>query len=393
MDLDSALDQFDIVEANLLRLEKVWSELNRLIPLHPREPQDDGVVPRHLELVQAYASIINGLPPIGECVVETLPMAPDALSHGWVPSPRATGVDEIQQYDEKTRAPGREIQKYRASLIQARRELVRDHLQAAMAEIDPLLRSLTARVPKDHQRIEDENWSKLTAVLARIERLTGSMVPRRARWRDMRRHANIGQGVDLHDIAVLDWPSVRAEIEANLYSDLEPLPVTVGNVLDLVRSRPAGPVTMKLNWNAISPDLFERLLYDILKGAAGYANAQLLMHTNAPDRGRDISVERTVTDPLTGARTQRVIVQAKHWLSRPVGLSDISSTLTQMELWNPRPHVMIMATTGRFTLDAVAWVEQRDQDGAMPFVELWSEVHLEQLLAERPHLIAEYNLR
>jgi len=35
----------------------------------------------------------------------------------------------------------------------------------------------------------------------------------------------IGQGVDLHDIARVDWPSVRKEIEGNLYSELEPLPV------------------------------------------------------------------------------------------------------------------------------------------------------------------------
>jgi hypothetical protein len=38
----------------------------------------------------------------------------------------------------------------------------------------------------------------------------------------MRRHVNIGQGIDLHDIARHDWPSVRTEIEANLYSSWNP---------------------------------------------------------------------------------------------------------------------------------------------------------------------------
>ena len=181
------------------------------------------------------------------------------------------------------------------------------------------------------------------------------MVPRKARWRDMRRHLNIGQGVDLHDIARLDWPSVRSELQANLYSQLEPLPVEVDNLVSLVRAKPSGLVTTKLNWDAISAEEFERLLFNIVVDATGYTNPQLLTQTNAPDRGRDISVERVSSDTLSGTKNQRVIIQAKHWLSKSARPADVSEALTQMALWEPpRVHALVMATSGRFTADAVA---------------------------------------
>jgi len=151
----------------------------------------------------------------------------------------------------------------------------------------------------------------------------------------MRRHVNIGQGIDLHDIARHDWPSVRTEIEANLYSELEPLPVAAENLADLVRLKPSGSVTTRLNWAAITAEEFERLLFNIVTSADGYANGQWLMHTNAPDHGRDISVERVSTDSLSGVRNQRVIIQAKHWLSKSIRPVDVSDTLVQVALWAP----------------------------------------------------------
>ena len=47
------------------------------------------------------------------------------------------------------------------------------------------------------------------------------------------------------------------------------------------------------------------------------------MQPNAPDRGRDISCERVIFDTLSGTRNQRVIIQAKHWLSKSVRVSDV----------------------------------------------------------------------
>lgn len=112
---------------------------------------------------------------------------------------------------------------------------------------------------------------------------------------------------------------------------------------------------------------FERLLYVLLSALDGFQNVQWLMHSNAADRGRDLSVERVLTDGSGMVRTERVIVQAKHWLSKSVGVDEISTNVAQMKLWEP-PLVdgLIVATSGRFTTDAVSWVENHNQRGVAP---------------------------
>jgi hypothetical protein len=93
-------------------------------------------------------------------------------------------------------------------------------------------------------------------------------------------------------------------------------------------------------------------------------------------------------------RTERVIVQAKHWLKQSVKPIDITSTLTSVSLWQPPlVHVLIIATSGRFTADAVAVAEQHNGRGVAPFVELWPESNLEALLAAKPHIAAAHHLR
>ena len=65
-----------------------------------------------------------------------------------------------------------------------------------------------------------------------------------------------------------------------------------------------------------------------------------------------------------------------------------------MALWsNPRVDVLTIATSGRFTADAVAWIESHNASGASIKIEMWPESHLERVLAGRPAVIAEFGLR
>jgi len=155
-----------------------------------------------------------------------------------------------------------------------------------------------------------------------------------------------------------------------------------------------GPTVNALNWGAINAEGFERLVFNLVSRARGYANAMWPTNTNAPDRGRDISVERTVVDPLTGTRVFRVIVQCKHWRTKSIGMNEVMPLVGQMALWEP-PKVdeLIIATSGRFTTDAVAWVEKRNTERQTPIIAMWPDSHLESLLAERPDLVANFNLR
>lgn len=43
--------------------------------------------------------------------------------------------------------------------------------------------------------------------------------------------------------------------------------------------------------------------------------------------------------------------------------------------------------------DAVAWVEQHNNSGAAPLIDLWPEAKLETLLAQKPYLAAAHGLR
>ena len=65
-----------------------------------------------------------------------------------------------------------------------------------------------------------------------------------------------------------------------------------------------------------------------------------------------------------------------------------------MTLWEPpRVDVLVIATSGRFTTDAVAGIERHRQSDHALRIEMWAESPLEMLLAARPALIAEFGLR
>ncbi|MEU4999701.1 restriction endonuclease [Streptomyces sp. NPDC021622] len=394
MDLEQTLEQFDAVDANLRRLETVWTELRQMVP--------DGIVfagggpdgRRYQDLSRAYEQILTGLPPIGDYQITSVPDSLNTIAQNRLDAQEIGFADAFVSVEESIDQPGTEIDEYRFLLNQSRRELVRERVLQLVGQINSLLAELKGRIPTDNQPISDDGWRSFVLAFTEVERLAGSSVPRKARWDYLRRHVSWGQGQDLHDIASMDWPSVLKEIQESLYSELEPLPVHVDNLASLVAAKPTGPVTTKLKWSAISADDFERLLFNLVADANDYTNPQWLMRTNAPDRGRDISVQRVAVDTLSGTKNQRVIIQAKHWQSKSVAVADISEATAQMRLWEPPSvHALVFATSGRFTADAVAWVEKHNENSESPHIEMWPDSHLELLLASRPHLVAEFRLR
>lgn len=394
MDLEKALEEFDSVETNLRRLEKVWEEMQQITPsgFTFLGTSPEGL--RYAELQRSYSRISNGLPAIDGYRITAVPEDVDDITE-WRTNAQEVGEFEFAMHlEQRIEEPIREIDEYRSRFRRARRELVRGKLQELVAEINRLLSSLAEAVPTDRQPVEHEDWFELVAAFQQIERLAGSQISRTGRWSEMRRHLCWAQGVDVHDIAEMDWPSVRADIEASLYSELDPVPVAATDLTSLVEAKPTGPVTTKLKWDAISPEEFERLLFNLISDAEEYVNPQWLMHTNASDRGRDLSVERINTDELSGTSRQRVIIQAKHWTKKSVRPIDVTETLTEVLLWEP-PVIqsLIIATSGRFTADAVALIEKHNNDGKRPQIGMWPESHLEMLLARRPHLAAAFNLR
>jgi hypothetical protein len=387
MDLHAALAQFDLAAVNLRRLDNTWSRLIRLV-------DDDGIEneQRYEQLRRDYHAIAAGLPAINGFRITEYP-SPALDVWRQLRYLRELGPDDKGRTWENLRAPGRALEEYHDRFDRARGDLVRQRLRQLVSEVDQVLEQLVGRVPKDREPVTDPAWATLNELIAEVERLMAD-APRHGRWEDLRRHLWWGQGVDAHDIHELDWPTIRVHLEAGFYSESEPLSVEVDDLGTLARETPASRVSSKLTWNRLDEEDFERLLFNLVAEADGYENARWLTHTKAPDRGRDISVDRRLVDSLGSATTQRVIIQAKHWQTKSVAPFDIQQALAPLSLWEPPAiSVLVLATSGRFTSDAVAWAEKHNHEGRRPTIELWPDSHLERLLARRPDLVAEFHLR
>jgi restriction endonuclease len=154
------------------------------------------------------------------------------------------------------------------------------------------------------------------------------------------------------------------------------------------------PVRARLQWDRLDADGFERLLVRFLEESGAYTNVTRLMNVNAADAGRDIEAYQRVGDGLVSERLERVIVQAKHWPKRGIGSSAIADLVhAKLPFWEGEPvRVLIVATTGSFTQDAVRWVDNHNRAAKRPDIVLWSSNELDNLLRRWPALIDELGL-
>ena len=303
-------------------------------------------------------------------------------------------IDAHVAVENEIEVPGKKLREYRFLLNAKRRQLVRDRLLALIGEVDEVLALLapTLEGAVANAHVTGPTWSRLNDAVQEIETLLGSN-PKPPRWFDLGRHLHFGMFGDLSDIVIADWPAVKAGLQLGAYGEHDPIPVGVDDLDDIVAARPQGHVTSQLNWSALTDDQFERLMFSLISDTPGYENAQWLQNTHAADRGRDLSVFRLDSDLLGGVWRHRVMIQCKHWLSKSVGPADVSDVRSQMELWQPpRVDELIIATTGRFTVDAISLVEQHNQADRALHIHMSPDSHLEKSLAARPHLIGEFPL-
>jgi len=188
MDLERTLEEFDAVETNLRRLEKVWEEMQQFIPeglsFYGNSPE--GL--RYIELQRSYAAILQGIPAIDGYSISEIEGDLDSIAQARLDALEIGEWEAKRWVEEKIDEPTREIAEYRFRFREARRELVRAHLQDLVAEINRLVSSLAEVVPKNLVRIEHEDWPQLITAFQQVERLAGSQIPQVGRWSDMRRH-------------------------------------------------------------------------------------------------------------------------------------------------------------------------------------------------------------
>ena len=390
--LNTALRFFEAAEANLVKLDRLWEELESLIPSGVGFLDDS----EYENICRDFETIFDALPKIDGwkpniCLMDLDTIAQmrwDAMEIGEIECKVAT---ENHIYE-----PAKLLREYRYKFNRKRRELVRDTLQSVIDSIDEDMRILSVEMESNseiNEAITNPRFDDLKAHVAEIDTLIGSE-PRPNGWSALNRHIHFGLVSDLQDILNHDWPSVKSGIIKSLYGEKDPIPVEVEDLGCLVSSKPSGTVATKLNWKKLSPEDFERIIFALISFEKGYENPEWITKTNAPDRGRDLSVLRIHNDSLGGTFRYRTIIQCKHWLSKSVSVSDFSKLKEQMKLWEPpKVDIHVIATTGRFSSDAVAAIERHNQSDSGLRIEMWADSHLERLLSSRPSLIAEFGLR
>lgn len=391
--LNAALRYFEAAEANLVKAEKVLAEIESAIP--------SGVVfgdnADYETNCRSFDNLIAALPKIDGWKPEIILMDLDDIAQNRLDAREVGEIECMVSVERRIGEPAKLLREYRYRFNKKRRELIRDALIELIDAIDANLRNLGKLLEGDeplNEVVTDNEFEQLKGNMAQIATLLGSSVAKPARWTDLHRHMHFGLLSDLSDIIEHDWPSVKAGLRKAMYGEKEPVPVQIDDLGTLVREKPRGAVATKLKWETLADEEFERLLFALISSESGYENPEWLMKTNAPDRGRDLSVYRVYADPLGGTVRQRVIIQCKHWQSKSVAPTDIAALKEQMKLWEPpRVDIHVIATSGRFTSDAVAIVEKHNQSDSALRIEMWPESHLERLLASRPAIIAEFGLR
>jgi hypothetical protein len=375
--MNAALRQFEASEANLEKLERLWSELLAMIPSGIEFVTN----PQYDDRCRAFHDVFQVLPKIDGWKPEAEPLNLNELAQNRLDADEVGEISAIVSVDEAVTSPGRDLAEYRYRFNKKRRQVIRTALREIIGKIDDDLRLLRSRYEGDFKvtSVEGSEWDDLREGVKELDMLLGT-AQRPLRWEDLTRHLFFGMMHDLLDILRHDWPAVKSGITKTLYDDNEPVPV--------------GPVATKLKWEVLSAEEFQRLIFALISSTKGYENPAWLTHTNAPDRGRDLSVTRVVEDPLAGVLRSRVIIQCKHWMSKSIADKDVSELREQMAHWAPpKVDVLIIATSGRFTADAVDLIEKNNHGDRALRIETWPETHLEHLLASRPALIADFSLR
>lgn len=229
MNLEQALKQFERVETNISRIDALWEEMEKLIPQGISFADTSPEARRYEDFRRAYTDLLKGLPPLDGYAITTAPQTLDEIAGGRMD---AAEVGEPEIAISVAQAEGGhlvDLAEYKHRFKTARRELVRGRVRELMSEVDDLVSTVDDSIPRDSTPMaSNETWQGLDRRIGEIERLVGAdLVRSSVRWPDLERHRSFAQGCDLHDIAESDWPAVKPDISASLYSSFEPLPIEV----------------------------------------------------------------------------------------------------------------------------------------------------------------------
>ena len=376
--LNLALRHFALAEANLDKIER---HLQRLMQL--AEGIAFGSNAEYDNACRGYAELLSGLAKIDGWAPSAMP---DSIARQRFDAEEIGEPEMLLSWGNEMEEPKRELVEYRYRLYRARRRFIREAILEIAEHVNGAIDSGRCAGTECRQQ--------LLSSLRQMDVLMGSAFERPHEWGALLDRLERGDDDTSAEVYAPAWTTIREKLISGLYDDVEPLPIPIEDLGAISRSPVLGHVATQLNWSSLDDTGFERLVFALISSSDAYENVAWLTRTKARDRGRDVSAYRVSRDPLSGVTRSRVIVQCKHWLTKSVTLPDVSSLKEQMALWqSPRVDILIIATTGRFTSDAIESIEKHNASDRNMRIEMWPESHLESLLAARPGFVAEFRLR
>ncbi|WP_440534056.1 hypothetical protein [Variovorax sp. YR566] len=277
--MNAALRQFEAVEANLVKAERLLDAIEEAIPKGVVFGSDSDYESNSHHFDALYAA----LPKIKGWKPEIHLLELDEIAQNRLDAQEVGEIECVISVERSIEEPSKSLRQYRLRFGQMRRELVRDALQELMSGVDECIHVLS-QLPEPaerHLEVSHQQFEVLKQNVAQINVLMGSSMSKPSRWGDLNRHMRFGLYGDLQDIIQHDWPTARAELQKSMYGDNEPMPVGIDDLETLISAKPRGTVATQLRWPSLTEEQFERLIFALVATEPGYENAAWLTKTQA----------------------------------------------------------------------------------------------------------------
>lgn len=392
--LENAIEELNKVAANVELLKKKWGAIKILME-YPAAGNWELESKQQYEYASLeFNELLEGIPKIEETEIYYLIPSYDYVSQGGRDANELQEADFFTSFYSEIYEQELNISNYEYVLKRERRKLILNQVENSLNDVDNILDSLKFILRE--RNLEDElkpaEIDPIRHKILQIDNLMGDSIERPPKWSDLERHLGFGQVVDLNDIILNDWPSIKPALKSAFRGN-EPFKINTEDIGNLVESADkSGEIGTGLNWEAITYEQFERLCANLLESLPEWENVDWITPTNASDRGKDISAFWVVNDVSRGTIRERAIIQCKHRPGTSVSPGDIK-TIQNLTLTHGKVDLYIIITSGKFTDQVTQIVDSWNERNLKPKVELWGDWRLEQLLAKHPNIIKTYELR
>jgi hypothetical protein len=234
--ISEALRQFEAVEANLAKLERLCQEIEKLVPNEIQFGSD----PDYEDRCRSFRDVLSALPMIDgwkpECSFPDL----DYLAQKQLDYEESGEISCVVEANASIEIPGKDLRDYRFRFIKKRRALIQRALSEQINLIDSIICNIKGLLVPNTQMdssMEGPYWEDLRDHVDQINMLLDSKIKKPPKWHDLKQHLDSGLLSDFRDIERTDWPIVKDGLKECLFGINDPVPVQVDDLSELVPNR------------------------------------------------------------------------------------------------------------------------------------------------------------